>query len=140
MHDCPGGPGECLCCISPTDKMENVADVFDALTQLANGSEPVTEERLHGVLEHLTSGTRITNGDGSEDLLRRMEGIPNLDDDWSQTQTRMAQIVARTDPTGMTRRPRDPDERAFLERTGGLGPFVERRQSSDTTSPVRGMA
>jgi hypothetical protein len=39
-----------------------------------------------------------------------------------------AGLQARMDLSGMTRPPRDPEERAFLERTGQAGPF---REASD---------
>lgn len=44
---------------------------------------------------------------------------------WARSRERTAAIRARSDPTGMTRPPRDPDERAFLEERGLLGPFIE---------------
>jgi len=34
----------------------------------------------------------------------------------------------------MTRPPRDPEEREFLERTGQLGPFVEAAREIDDAS------
>jgi hypothetical protein len=47
---------------------------------------------------------------------------------WARRRSNAAAFRARSDPTGMTRPPRDPDERAFLESIGGLGPFVEVEQ------------
>lgn len=44
---------------------------------------------------------------------------------WARRREAAAAIRARSDPTGMTRPPRDPDERAFLEERGLLGPFIE---------------
>lgn len=44
---------------------------------------------------------------------------------WARSRERTAELRARTDTTGMTRPPRDPDERAFLEERGLLGPFIE---------------
>lgn len=44
---------------------------------------------------------------------------------WARSRDATAAFRARTNPTGMTRPPRDPDERAFLEERGLLGPFVE---------------
>ena len=44
---------------------------------------------------------------------------------WARSREATAAFRARTNPTGMTRPPRDPDERAFLEERGMLGPFVE---------------
>lgn len=44
---------------------------------------------------------------------------------WDRRRQAASALRARSDPTGMTRPPRDPDERAFLEERGMLGPFVE---------------
>lgn len=44
---------------------------------------------------------------------------------WDRRMKAAAALRARSDPTGMTRPPRDPEERAFLEERGLLGPFVE---------------
>jgi hypothetical protein len=44
---------------------------------------------------------------------------------WARRRQAAAAIRARSDPTGMTRPPRDPDERAFLAERGLLGPFIE---------------
>ncbi|HWK89684.1 MAG TPA: hypothetical protein VNP72_06800 [Longimicrobium sp.] len=44
---------------------------------------------------------------------------------WAQGRERLEDVLRRTDPRGMTRPARDPDERAFLESIGGEGPFVE---------------
>jgi hypothetical protein len=44
---------------------------------------------------------------------------------WARRRAAAAETRARTDPTGMTRPPRDPDEREFLRGIGGEGPFVE---------------
>jgi hypothetical protein len=45
---------------------------------------------------------------------------------WPARMARVREIWARVDVTGMTRPPRDPREREFLERTGqSLGPFKE---------------
>lgn len=44
---------------------------------------------------------------------------------WARSREATAAFRARTLPTGMTRPPRDPDERAFLAERGLLGPFVE---------------
>ncbi|HEX8394318.1 MAG TPA: hypothetical protein VF665_18380 [Longimicrobium sp.] len=45
---------------------------------------------------------------------------------WERSRAAVAELRARTDPTGMTRPARDPDEREFLRQHGGLGPFVEK--------------
>ena len=44
---------------------------------------------------------------------------------WRRREARSADVRARTDPRGMTRPARDPDERAFLRSIGGEGPFTE---------------
>lgn len=51
--------------------------------------------------------------------------IPNLEVEWAERCERVRRVQARTDPAGMTRPPRDPDERRFLASTGQLGPFRE---------------
>lgn len=45
---------------------------------------------------------------------------------WAERAERVRRFQARVDPAGMTRPPRDPDERAFLAARGLLGPFTER--------------
>ena len=47
---------------------------------------------------------------------------------WARRREAAAEVRARSDPAGMTRPPRDPDERAFLEERGLLGPFVEKEE------------
>jgi hypothetical protein len=54
------------------------------------------------------------------------DAIPDLAVLWAERAERVRRFQARVDPTGMTRPPRDPDERAFLAARGLLGPFVER--------------
>jgi hypothetical protein len=44
---------------------------------------------------------------------------------WAKRRAAVAEVLARTDPTGMTRPARDPDERAFLVTRGLQGPFIE---------------
>jgi len=44
---------------------------------------------------------------------------------WAIRLERIRRYRLRSDPTGMTRPPRDPDEREFLRRIGRLGPYVE---------------
>jgi len=51
--------------------------------------------------------------------------IPDVTLTWSARVERVRLSQARTDTTGMTRPPRDPDERAFLAAKGQLGPFAE---------------
>ena len=48
---------------------------------------------------------------------------------WSLRIARIRRYRERSDPTGMTRPPRDPDERRFLRETGREGPYVEAEQS-----------
>lgn len=50
---------------------------------------------------------------------------PDLSETWRARLERVRRSQARTDTRGMTRPPRDPDERSFLERTGQLGRFYE---------------
>lgn len=52
-------------------------------------------------------------------------GKPDLRELWPARLQRVRRSQARTDVRGMTRPPRDPDEHAFLKRTGQAGPFVE---------------
>jgi hypothetical protein len=51
--------------------------------------------------------------------------IPDLELVWPLRVDRVQRSRARTNPAGMTRPPRDSDERAFLAARGQLGPFVE---------------
>ena len=51
--------------------------------------------------------------------------LPDLRAVWTARLERVEKSQARVVTTGMTRPPRDPDERAFLLKTGQLGPFVE---------------
>jgi hypothetical protein len=44
---------------------------------------------------------------------------------WARRRVGVEQVKARADVRGMTRPPRDPDEAAFLKRTGQEGPFLE---------------
>ena len=44
---------------------------------------------------------------------------------WATRYARVLEVLVRADTTGMTRPPRDPDERAFLAARGELGPFRE---------------
>ena len=44
---------------------------------------------------------------------------------WERRRRAAAEVRSRTDPTGMTRPARDPDEREFLREIGGEGPFRE---------------
>ena len=48
---------------------------------------------------------------------------------WARRREAAAPLRARTDPTGMTRPPRDPDEREFLRARDGQGPFSEEDRS-----------
>ena len=53
---------------------------------------------------------------------------------WQMRLARVQRSQSRTDPSGMTRPPRDPSERAFLARIGQLGPFVESQSPSPSSS------
>lgn len=64
------------------------------------------------------------------------EDLPDQKDVWPERLRRVKQSQGRTDITGMRRPPRDPDERAFLEERGLLGPFPE-DQSLPAPSVVR---
>jgi hypothetical protein len=44
---------------------------------------------------------------------------------WTSREQAAAALRARTDPAGMTRPARDPDEREFLRELGAEGPFTE---------------
>jgi hypothetical protein len=44
---------------------------------------------------------------------------------WAIRLERIRRYRERSNPTGMTRPPRDPDEREFLRETGKEGPYVE---------------
>lgn len=44
---------------------------------------------------------------------------------WRRRGAAVEEVRRRTDPTGMTRPARDPEEAAFLRETGQEGPFVE---------------
>ena len=50
--------------------------------------------------------------------------------EWPARLERVLRVRARIDTTGMTRPPRCPVKRRFLERTGQLGPFEESQTSS----------
>lgn len=58
----------------------------------------------------------------------------NLETVWEARLARVRRSQERTNPVGMTRPPRDPDERAFLTRRGLLGPFVECQSASVSSS------
>ena len=64
-----------------------------------------------------------------------MKQLRDISEDWLKRLERVRRSQARTDTTGMTRPPRDPDERAFLRRTGQEGPF---REASQEDLPARG--
>lgn len=59
--------------------------------------------------------------------------VPDLKLAWPERLARVRRSQARTDVTGMTRPPRDPDERAFLAARGLLGPFAERPNAGSRT-------
>jgi hypothetical protein len=51
--------------------------------------------------------------------------VPDVSLRWRERLARVRRSQARVDITGMTRPPRDPDERAFLAERGLLGRFAE---------------
>lgn len=51
--------------------------------------------------------------------------LPDPSVEWAVRIERIRRYRQRSDPRGMTRPPRDPDERAFLRDTGQEGPYVE---------------
>ena len=71
--------------------------------------------------------TTHSNGDVMQTFID-VEGF------WQGRLARVQRSQTRTDPSGMTRPPRDPSERAFLARIGQLGPFVESQSSSLSVS------
>jgi hypothetical protein len=53
---------------------------------------------------------------------------------WAIRLERIRRYRERSDPTDMTRPPRDPDERKFLQETGQEGPYVETPGGDPTRS------
>jgi hypothetical protein len=51
--------------------------------------------------------------------------LPDQRELWPERLRRVRRSQERTDIRGMKRPPRDPEERAFLEERGSLGPFPE---------------
>ncbi len=62
------------------------------------------------------------------------DDLPDLSELWPERLRRVLEVQARTDPTGMTRPPRDPNERAFLAARGLLGPFREVPEPEDAAA------
>jgi len=60
---------------------------------------------------------------------------PDLALRWAERLARVRRSQMRADVAGMTRPPRDPDERAFLAARGLLGPFGERANADLPDSP-----
>jgi len=54
----------------------------------------------------------------------------NIESTWDVRLARVRRSQLRVDTTGMTRPPRDSDERSFLEASGLKGPFVERESAA----------
>lgn len=54
------------------------------------------------------------------------DNVPDVSLRWRERLARVRRAQARVSVTGMTRPPRDPDERAFLGERGLLGRFAER--------------
>jgi hypothetical protein len=63
------------------------------------------------------------------------DALPDLAARWAERLARVRRSQARTDVTGMTRPPLDPDERAFLAARGRLGPFRERANAGAPDAP-----
>jgi hypothetical protein len=59
--------------------------------------------------------------------------LPDLREKWPERLERLRRSQARVDPRGMTRPPRDPDERDFLRKTDQTGPFTEIPVTGDGT-------
>jgi hypothetical protein len=59
--------------------------------------------------------------------------LVRLDQSWESRLARVRRSQARVNPAGMTRPPRDTDERRFLLQTGQLGPFVESSESASVS-------
>jgi hypothetical protein len=53
---------------------------------------------------------------------------------WATRLERIRRYRERSNPTGMTRPPRDPDEREFLRETGQEGPYRETSADDPTGS------
>jgi hypothetical protein len=51
--------------------------------------------------------------------------LAELREMWARRRASAAPFCALVDPSGMTRPARHPDERAFLAKRNGLGPFIE---------------
>lgn len=51
--------------------------------------------------------------------------LRDITEAWAERLARVRSSQARTNTSGMTRPPRDPEERAFLAGRGLLGPFAE---------------
>lgn len=66
-----------------------------------------------------------------------LHDIPDLELVWRERAERVRRSRARTSATGMTRPPRDPDERAFLAERGQLGPFEEAPAGRSHVQSVR---
>ena len=64
-----------------------------------------------------------------------LKDLPDLSETWAVRLERVRRSQARTNTSGMTRPPRDPVERDFLEETGQLGPFVESPAPKRTVRP-----
>jgi hypothetical protein len=69
--------------------------------------------------------------------MRDLRDIPDLELVWRERVERVRHSRARTVPVGMTRPPRNLDERIFLDARGALGPFVEVAAWEGTPAPAR---
>ncbi len=68
----------------------------------------------------------MTGDSGSRHVHSDARDVPDVSLRGSERLARVRRSQARADVTGMTRPPRDADERAFLAARGRLGPFGER--------------
>jgi len=60
---------------------------------------------------------------------------------WQRRRAAAEAMRRRIDPRGMTRPPRSPEERAWLEQHGGTGPFVEvQPETGEAARPGPGSA
>ena len=116
---------------------------------------PVRPIQSH--LDGTASATYLFEGTLPGEIIMKIgsQEIEDVREEWPARLARLLRVRARIDTTGMTRPPRDPIKREFLERTGQLGPFRESgrvpceggsgetewrpSQGDDTGGPVRGL-
>jgi hypothetical protein len=66
------------------------------------------------------------------------DSIRDPSQQWATRLERIQRYRRRSNPNGMTRPPRDPDEREFLRETGQEGPYVETPGDKPTGSQANG--